>query len=147
MPQNIFDKTSQAELWHPHLRRIINNNCKDNFEIIDIRKSFDAFISLVQKQNDLLIEYKAHSFLQVTELENKDEKSPKMKCGCKFLRDNEKFLKDNVNALANKLAFSNTHGTFVEIKNKNDLIDSTKANIKGIYFSNFFCNLFLFGKN
>jgi hypothetical protein len=84
--------------------------------------------------------------LQVTEIENKDEKSPKMKCGCKFLRDNEKFLRDNVKALENKLSFSNTQGTFVEIKNKNDLIDSTKANIKGIYFSNFSGNFFYLEK-
>ncbi len=54
-----------------------------------------------------------------------------MKCGCKFIKDNEKFLMANLKALENKLAFSREHEAFVEIKSKNDLIEAKKSFIKG----------------
>lgn len=56
-----------------------------------------------------------------------------MKCGCKFIRDNEKFLNANLKALENKLAFSKEHGSFVEVKGKNELIASNKSQIKGYF--------------
>jgi len=91
----------------------------------------------MQIKNGLLFnEYRSHSFLQLSVGDNSDVQSPKMKCGCKFIKDSEAFLKDNLKALENTLSpgFNDKPmGKFIELKSSNNLIENSQSKINSKY--------------
>jgi hypothetical protein len=108
-------------------------------KIIDIRNSVTSFLQIIQenkqKENfsnsDLVNKPKylrGTSFLQV---ENSNEKTPKLQCSCKFIKSSKDFLENDMANLKINSVSSKAKTGFIQMKVKENLINKNKSKILG----------------
>ena len=71
------------EMWHPHLKKTWLDN--DKFIIEDKNKNIPANLELLQLNS------RKSAFL----IKNEDSQSPKLECGCKFIKDVKNYKSRN----------------------------------------------------